>query len=286
MNNLLSRIGQRTKHYWLLVLAMLLILSPAMFDIPSLGSRVVGLKFTLDAVTGLVGVLVTARLVEAWSKRRADERDRERFNGISTIAYRSLSQCVNDVGRTMIAPLIGADLFSAGIPGSTSQEHQRNLLMLASVGLDPAPRQTSGFWDELDSAQMFARLELLGSRPEFAEVMFLATASARRRLQDSMADWAPVMITVPLGVERLEPGMALADRLVLLAESWRSLALLEVGSETENRSACLSRAMSHYQETIKLYRLWLAELQPLAKLPSRGFQRLTAENQIVAAAQN
>lgn len=271
---IMGRFLDWARAYWALGLASLLILSPALLDIPALGGFVVGLQYTREAVIGLLSVLVTARLVQSWTKRRSDERDRERFESISTIAYRSLSQTANDVGRIILAPLNGADLFSAGIPGFSPADHQRNLVILHSVQLAPYDKQVSGFWSEPDYLRMDSELEKLTTNSEFVEVMFRATSAARRRLQDSMADWAPVMITMPQGVEKLEPGMALADQLVLLSESWRALAHARQSCATEERCECLARVQQHYQQSIRRYRVWLDSLQVLAKLPSTGFTSL------------
>ena len=77
------------------------------------------------------------------------------------------------------------------------------------------------------------------------------------------------MITVPAANDELNPGWILADQLVLLMESWRSVAFqMSTGSDIRLEGV---RARAHYLETVRQYRSWLEQLQGHAKLPSRGF---------------
>ncbi|MDJ0322906.1 hypothetical protein QMG61_03895 [Cryobacterium sp. PH31-AA6] len=259
------------RRHGLLAGAILLILSPALLDFRGLSDATKDVAHTRDALIGLVGILVTARLVDAWSKRRTQEQDKDRFRGISTIAFRSLSQTVNDVGRMLLAPLVGADLYSAGIPGFEKGDHATNLATLGALGIQPQPHAISGFWDQIDDHKLGIDLTALCSQPEFAELMFRVTSSTRRRLQACMADWAPVMVTVPEANEELEPGWELSDQLVLLAESWRSLAAALTDRSSLPATAEIDRVRGHYFTTIQQYRSWLEVLQQHAKLPTKGF---------------
>jgi hypothetical protein len=255
----------------LLVVAVVVILSPSLLDVAGIDLDEAGVKYTSDAVLSLVGIFITARVIDAWSRRRQAALDTRRFAGISTIAFRTLSQTVNDVGRMLLAPVIGGNLYAAAIPGFTPEHHAENLESLRLSNVDPQRQALSGFWDSIDDAKLVADLRVLCADPEFVDRMFRVTAGARRRLQESMADWAPVMVTVPEANEQLEPGWLLADRLVELAESWRSLGIDL--AEQRDPAVATERAVGHYRGTILSYRGWLEELQLRAKLPTRGYHR-------------
>lgn len=253
---------------WFLIAAIALLLSPALFDLHWLRDLTADFGNTRDALYSVVGVLVTAGLVNSWSKRRADTRDMRRYDGMSKVAFRSLAQTVNDVGRMLLAPVVGADLYSAGIPGFTPEHHQENLrnLRALSIQLEFAP--TTGVWDDaVNRAELLANLARLCSQPGFPQVMFRTTSAARRRLQAAMAEWAPVIVAVPGANEQLARGWPLADQIVLLLESWRDLSAVVASGPPAPSD--LERVVQDYAETIRQYQAWIQELIPLAGLPSR-----------------
>jgi hypothetical protein len=256
---------------WLVIVAILVVLSPALLDIEQLDAVTGGFRNTRDAILGLIGIFVTARFVDTWSKKRAQARDKERFIGLSTIAFRALSQSVNDIGRMLLAPLIGADLHSAGLPGFSKADHDADLATLRLLNVTPQEKQSSGFWDSIDHEKLHHDFQVLCTHREFVQQMFRVTSNARRRLQESMADWAPVMVTVPEANEQLNPGWKLADALVVLAERWRELETrLERGAIAHDVDA-IGNVWAAYEETISQYRTWLDALQVPAKLPTKGF---------------
>src|SRR5690606_32901691 len=102
---------------WFLAAAIALMLLPALWDVPWLADVTGGFANTTEALFSVLGVLVTAGLVNNWNRRRSEERDRLRYDGMSKVAFRSLAQTVNDVGRMLLAPVVGANLHAAGIPG-------------------------------------------------------------------------------------------------------------------------------------------------------------------------
>lgn len=264
-------IGTMGRRFGLVLAACALILSPSLLDFAAVDTATESFGHTRDAIIGLIGIFITVRIVDTLGKRRADARDKERFQGISTIAFRGLSQTVNDVGRMLLAPAIGADLYAGGIPGFVAADHAANLATRRSLDIEPQIGATSGFWNHIDDQKLAADLEQLCTHPGFVGLMLRVTASARRRLQESMAEWAPVMITVPAANDELGPGWILADQLVLLAESWRALDLeLQVAPGSSPVEA-IDRVQVHYFETLRQYRVWLEVLQKHANLPTKGF---------------
>lgn len=253
---------------WFLIAAIGLLLSPALFDLHWLRDATADFGNSRDALYGVVGALVTAGLVNSWSKRRAETRDRLRYDGMSKVAFRSLAQTVNDVGRMLLAPVVGADLYAAGIPGFTPEHHQENLANLRALSIQPDFTPKSGVWDDVVSRdKVTANLKALCAQRGFPQHMFRTTSAARRRLQTAMADWAPVMVAVPGANEHLARGWPLADQIVLLLESWRHVMTADA-SGTASPSD-LDRVAEDYAETIRQYQAWIQELIPLAGLPSR-----------------
>jgi hypothetical protein len=253
---------------WFLIAAIVLLLSPSLFDLHWLQNATAGFGNTRGALFSVIGVLVTAGLVNSWNKRRADKRDKLRYEGMSKVAFRSLAQTVNDVGRILLAPVVGADLYSAGIPGFTPEHHHHNLANLLASSIQPDFAPKSGVWDDDVSRQKLAvNLVALCSQPGFPELMFRTTSAARRRLQSAMADWAPVMVAVPGANEHLARGWPLADQVVLLLESWRHLTA-GVASGSHSQSD-LDGVVADYTETIRQYQVWIQDLIPLAGLPTR-----------------
>lgn len=266
--NTASRMRVFLRDTWFLIAAIVLLLSPSLFDLHWLEDATAGFSNTRGALFSVVGALVTAGLVNTWNKKRADTRDKLRYEGMSKVAFRSLAQTVNDVGRMLLAPVVGADLYAAGVPGFTPEHHQQNLANLRALSIQPDFVPTSGVWDDaVGRQQLLVNLRALCSQGGFPELMFRTTSAARRRLQTAMADWAPVMVAVPGANEHLARGWPLADQVVLLLESWRDLTSV-VASGSPSPSD-LDRVAEDYAETIRQYQAWIQELIPLAGLPSR-----------------
>lgn len=252
---------------WFLIAAIALLLSPALFDIEWLAEATAPFQNTRDALFGVLGVFVTAGLINLWNKRRAEKRDKLRFDGMSTVAFRSLAQAVNDAGRMILAPVVGADLHAAGIPGFSPADHQRNLNQLRAIDIDPDFSPQSGVWDEAVHGHALEEVLLrLCALDGFPEQMFRTTSAARRRLQTAMAEWAPVLVAVPGANEQLGYGWPLADQIVRLLESWRTLKT--VIASGQDRDAALDRVAAEYVETIRQYQAAIAELVPLSRLPT------------------
>ena len=269
LRGIISSMARFARRHSLVVLASLLILSPSVLDWNGVSAATRNVSHSRDAVLGLIGIFVTARIIDILGKRRAEKHDKERFQGIATIAFRGLSQSVNDIGRILLAPVVGANLYAAGIPGFTEEDHVANIAQLNRLNVEPQSPATSGFWNQIDVEKLAVDLTTLSTSEEFVKQMVRTTSLARRLLQKSLAEWAPVMITVPAANDELHPGWILADQLVLLMESWRSVAFqMSTGSDIRLEGV---RARTHYLETVRQYRSWLEQLQGHAKLPSRGF---------------
>lgn len=251
----------------LLVLAVLLLLLPSVLDVAPVGQFAEPLTNTIAAVFAVIGVLVTARLVNRWNALREQEEAIVRFRGLSRIAFRSLSQAVNDVGRMLLAPVLGIDLRVLGIPGLDRHDVADYLAPAARAHSSSTTGVISGFWQTLSDDELAERTRRLMSEPDFAAQMFLMTARARRRLQDTLADWAPVMVTVPRAAGELDAGWDLSDALVRSQERWRLLAQAGDASTETDRE----RALIDFVDAVRQYRTWLEGLQGRADLPTRGY---------------
>lgn len=251
----------------LLLLAITLLLLPSILDIDVVGHAAEPFSNTIAAVFAVIGVLVTARLVNRWNMIREQEEAIARFYGLSRIAFRSLSHTVNDVGRMILAPVLGVDLRVLGIPGLGRTDVDDYLAPSRRLG-DVAPNgYSSGFWELPDEGHLRELVMRLLSDPEFAPQMFLMTARARRRLQDTLADWAPVMVTVPRAAGELDEGWGLSDALVTSQERWREMAFKGVSTSEEERR----RAIDAFSEVVVQYQTWLSALQKKADLPTQGY---------------
>jgi hypothetical protein len=223
---------------------------------------------TIAAVFAVVGVLVTARLVNRWNALREQDEAVARFRGLSRIAFRSLSQSVNDVGRMILAPVLAIDIRVLGIPGVDRQDVDDYLRPIRRAGAAPRTGMVPGFWRDVDDEALVRQMTALLRDPDFAAQMFLMTARARRRLQDTLADWAPVMVTVPGAAAELDAGWDLSDALVRSLERWRLLALEGDGASDVDRQV----AVDDFINAVRHYRSWLDALQGRADLPTKGYQ--------------
>lgn len=251
----------------LLLLAIVLLLLPAVLDVEPIGIAAAPFTNTIAAVFAVVGVLVTARLVNRWTMLREQDDAIVRFRGLSRIAFRSLSQTVNDVGRMLLAPVHGIDLRVLGVPGVDRQDVDDYLSPILRAGGSPHGGMVTGFWREDDEGALRERPETLMREEGFPAQMFLMTARARRRLQDTLADWAPVMVTVPGAASELDAGWGLSDALVRSAERWRLLALEGTAASEADRLA----SADDYLDAVRHYRVWLEDLQARADLPTKGY---------------
>jgi len=249
---------------WLVLgAACLLLLAPAALDFIPL--RASGLSNTVGAVTGVFSLMVTIFLVDRFAKMRQEERDRSQFRELSRIAYRSLSQCVNDVGRRILGPIAGIDLHQAGIPGIGSDQVGVFLSRLEKANMAPLT-VNSGFWNSLPVAELADRIPQLLADPSFANEQFRFTSQGRRELQLALADWAPVMVLDPDANSKLQEGWPLLDALVVLAEAWRDVS----GEGQRSNPETVEHVKACFVRTVRHYRTWLESLQVHADLPTRG----------------
>lgn len=253
------------------ITAVVLLLAPAVFDIPVLHDVAVTFEYTIGAIAALIGVFVVTRLVDAANVKRERRLAEERFSGLSMIAFRSLSQCLNDAGRLILSPIVGIRLRDWGIPGQRDEDFDIALEQLERVGLGPLEWPSSGFWNQYSEDRLLSRLELLSDMQPFATVMMRSAAGARREIQDSLAEWSAVMVGVPGANERLQPVWALTDKLVEVMESWRAVVVsLADGANEELLAELALRARKLTLEGIRDYRHRLEDMQQDAKLPTRG----------------
>lgn len=251
----------------LLLLAIILLLLPSVLDIDVIGVAAEPFSNTIEAVFAVIGVLVTARLVNRWNVIREQDEAVARFHGLSRIAFRSLSHTVNDVGRMILAPVLSVDLRVLGIPGLGRADIDDYLAPSRRLGIVAPDGYSSGFWALPDESHLRDRVMQLLDDPEFAPQMFLMTSRARRRLQDTLADWAPVMVTVPRAAGELDEGWGLSDALVRSQERWRQMAFKGSSASEAERS----RAIDEFREVIVHYQTWLSALQKRADLPTQGY---------------
>ena len=263
----MKRLGELIQSSWFLVAAIVIMLTPILFDFEPFGSITEPYENTRDAVYGLVGVLITANLINVWIKQRGEKRDRERFAGVSVVAYRSIAQAVNDAGRMLLAPVIGADLYSSAIPGFGPEDFIHDVKNLRAAKLKTDFLPTTGEWDrDFDLARLEPNLLALCQLPDFPAEMFRRTSRARRLLQESMATWTPVVLNVPGINEPLSGAWKFSEDTVKLLEAWRALMVARIKEQPTEEH--VSTAIGQYLVTVKQYQSWIREIRPRLNLPT------------------
>jgi len=259
-----AKVGGMKKAWLYLAVGVGILSSQALFDYVA-SEWAATHSNTISAISTVVGVLVTIYLINSFSEIRVAKQEEQRFRSIKKIAFRSLSQSVNDLGRRLIAPLTGIDLHESGVPKVTKEQVATYQRRIQKKGLSLLEVK-SGFWGSISLETLDERLVALLEDPSFAEEMFRATSTSRRELQAALAEWAPVMVRVPQAYEDLAAGWPLADQIVRLAEAWRSARI----AQSEGTKFDSSELRQSYAETISAYRSWLEDLQTNAELPTRG----------------
>ncbi len=221
---------------------------------------------TSSAIATTLGFVAAGMFLEEWLR----EREAGRLSLISTVAYRSLAQYANDAGRTLLAPLTGADLYLLGIPGATPSQADEDLELLEGRGHRPTFAETTGSWNRERGQALRPVLRDLLHDPEFVSRMFRRTALMRRRLQEVTALWSPVMLTSARHAEDLGRMRQLTDALELLQEQIRlggSIGVLDSCGWKPSPN-WIERVSSQFWEAIHQYEVIRDEFGDLAALPS------------------
>jgi hypothetical protein len=242
---------------------VLVVLALLDFVLPH-GGWYAGHPMSAAALSALLGFIAAGLFLEGWVR----DREGRRLDRISTVAYRSLAQYANDAGRTLLAPLNGADLYALGIPGAEPEDAGRARELLARAGHGPSFDESTGSWqtvpDRLDPV-----LVALMADPEFVRRMFRATALVRRRLQEATAMWSPVMLTTRTCADDLGRLRELTDALELLQEHWRrSGAVGGDGGRWAPPPDWSLGVRTQFWATIDVYVRIRDEFGDLAQLPS------------------
>jgi hypothetical protein len=221
------------------------------------------------ALSTLVGFVAAGLFLEGWLK----EREGRRLDRISTVAYRSLAQYANDAGRSLLAPLNGADLHELAIPGAGPGDVVEARALLARAGHRPRFGESTGSWQTVPEHLDPVLVDLL-AEPEFVRRMFRTTALVRRRLQEATALWAPVMLTSKSCADDLGRLRALTDALELLQEHWRRSGLVGVDRAAWAPDAVwAAEVRDQFWMTIDVYVQLRDEFADLAQLPSDSLVR-------------
>jgi hypothetical protein len=222
------------------------------------------------ACATVVGFLAVGLLLESWLK----ERQASQLRRISTIAYRSLAQYANDAGRSLLAPLLGADLYAAGVPNTSPDDAPAARRRLKRLGFGIAFRERTGSWRDTSPEVLEPVLRALITESGFVLEAFRTTATVRRRMQEATALWAPVMLVSRGSTEDLGRLRELTDALELLQEQWRRSGLIggRVGA-WRPEPGWSDDVSAQFWRTIALYERIRDEFGNLADLPSDAIVR-------------
>jgi hypothetical protein len=177
-----------------------------------------GHPMTSAALSTVVGFVAVTLFVEKWLK----DREAAQLGRISTVAYRSLAQYANDAGRSLLAPLVGADLARLGVPSSWPEGLDAITTRLTAAGFARDFHPDTGSWKSISRTSHGHVLEAFLDDPAFLEGLFLCAAAERRRLHQATAVWAPVMLISATHAEELGDLRTLTDAMELLQERVRA----------------------------------------------------------------
>lgn len=219
---------------------------------------------TVTAIGSAVAFVIASLLVGAWLKNR----EIDRLTPVSTVAYRSLAQYVNDAGRSLLAPVAGIDIVALGIPTASKEEVQIYQSRLERIGFPLIAPDPTGSW-KTDRSELGPRLDALLEEPEFVNEIFRITAHNRRRLQEATATWAPVMLLTRNYADDLGKLRELSDALELLQERLRTSGTVGVlESQWSPTSKWKQSTELEFWSCIDIYEKLRDDFADLAALPS------------------
>lgn len=186
---------------------------------------------TVAALSTVVGTILIGVMLQRWMR----ESEAAQLERVSTVAYRGLAQQVNDAGRNLVAPVIGADLGALAVPSSWGEDLAALRGRLRRLGHAETHTPASGWWQHVTSGSHGAVLEDLLADPEFVGLLFRCAASERRALQQATAAWAPVMLISSASTTDLGRLRFLTDSLEYLEETVRPahVRILEAAAGAE-----------------------------------------------------
>jgi len=223
---------------------------------------------TAAAIATALGFIAAGMFLEDWVR----EREARRLDRISTVAYRSLAQYANDAGRSLVAPLTGADLHALGIPDATELQAEGDRMRLQQHGIESTFAEATGSWRIGLSALCDVLVTLLHEQ-EFVRRLYRQIAVSRRRLQEGTALWAPVMLTSGSHTANLGKFRELTDAFEVLQERLRNSGL--IGTATDRgwtpTEAWLNEVREQFSAVVGKYELIRDEFGTLGELPSDAF---------------
>ena len=220
---------------------------------------------TASTITTIVSFVAVGLLVEQWLK----ERSAAQLRLVSSVAYRSLAQVVNDSGRSLLAPLVGADLASLAVPSGASDDPTAIDARLRRHGLEPTFDQSTGSWRGIGAPTHDHVLRALCTEPDYVQMLFRTAAVGRRRLHEATAMWAPVMLNARSTSDDLGRLRQLTDAMELLQERCRLSGV--IGRECSGwvPEPVWQDHLSHdFWATVAVYESLRDEFAELAELPS------------------
>lgn len=265
-----TRAGELRRLALFVVLALLVLFVLSLLDVLPPGRHwYAESPMTAAAISTLLGTvfgfILLSQVVEYWLHRREVSRLRR----IAAIAYRSLAQYVNDAGRGLLAPLVGADLDMLAIPHSWPGGSAAMTDRLRKHGIEPSFGEATGSWRTITRQRHDSDLATLLCDHGFVTSLFRSAAWQRRRLQEAIALWAPIMLSSEQTIDDLCELREMNDALELLQERLRMSGALTSSMVTWRPDpGWLTSTQDAFWAAVSVYEQTRDRFAELAELPS------------------
>lgn len=235
-----------------------LVVLVALDFLPGVAAWLSAHPMTAATLTTLVFFVVFSMFFEAWWK----ERQALKLERISTVAYRSLAQCVNDIGRNLLVPVTGINITRLGIPQIWPESQADVDARLERVGRRLGVAAVTGSWNAAERDEFAALAGPFLEEVEFQHSLFLAAARGRRVLHDATAVWGTIMLVSSATAEDLAGLRDLTDALERLQELMRQTLSSSMAPDWQ------ANAVEAYWHAIECYQRLRDDYGDKAALPS------------------
>lgn len=208
---------------------------------------------TATAISTILFFVAVTMLFERWLRGRQARQ----LEMISTVAYRSLAQQVNDVGRCLLVPFTGIDIDKLGIPQIWPETNIEVSKRLDKFGKRLPITPKTGSWNSAERQDFIRLANLFLTDPDFLQSLFLCVSRSRRLLHETTSNWAATMLVSTSTSGDLGKLRLLTDSLELLQERARAMIADPQDAPSEDLAGSVTeqywQVICDYQELRNFY---------------------------------